>query len=149
MIGRRAGVMLVAMLAAGAGHLAAQQGQGGGMQRRLAAPTLEELKAALSLDPDQSDKVGKILGKWGEETKGARELLMANFQAMQSGGDVEALRAESMMAMQHIRERSEEMNTQIRGVLTPEQSKAFDAFIAERMQRMRQGRPGGPPPALP
>ena len=149
MIGRRAGIMLVAILAAGAGHLAAQQGQGGGMQRRLSAPTLEELKTALNLNPDQSDKVGKIVATWGEETKGARELLTANFQAMQSGGDVEALRAESMMAMQHIRERSEEMNTQIRGVLTPDQSKAFDAFIAERMQRMRQGRPGGPPPALP
>ena len=119
------------------------------MQRRLSAPTLEELKTALNLNPGQSDTVGKILAKWGEETKGARELLTANFQAMQSGGDVEALRAESMMAMQHIRERSEEMNTQIRGVLTPDQSKAFDAYIAERMQRMRQGRPGGPPPALP
>jgi Spy/CpxP family protein refolding chaperone len=141
--------MAVAMLAAGAGHLAAQQSQGGGMQRRLAAPTLEELKTALNLNPDQSDKVGKILAKWDEETKGAREILTANFQAMQSGGDVEALRAESMMAIQHIRERSEEMNTQIRGVLTPDQSKAFDAFIAERMQRMRQGRPSGPPPALP
>jgi Spy/CpxP family protein refolding chaperone len=147
MIGR-AGIMLVATLAAGAGHLAAQQGQAGGMGRRLAAPTLEELNTALNLTPDQSDKVGKILAKWDEETKGAREILTANFQAMQSGGDVEALRAESMMAMQHIRDRSQEMNTQIRGLLTPEQAKAFDAFVAERMQRMRQGRPGGPPPAL-
>jgi Spy/CpxP family protein refolding chaperone len=145
---RRAGILLVAALAAGAGHLAAQQGQGGGAPRRLAAPSLEELKTVLSLSPDQSGKVGKLIATWEGETKGAREVLTRNFQAMQSGGDVEALRAESMMAMQHLRERSEAMNAQIREVLSPEQNKAFDAWIAERAQRMRQGRPGGPPPAL-
>jgi len=145
---RRAGILVVAALAAGAGHLAAQQGQGGGAPRRLAAPSIEELKTVLSLSPDQGDKVGRIIAKWDGETKGAREILTRNFQAMQAGGDIEALRGESMMAMQFVRERSEEMNTQIRGVLTPEQNQAFDAWIAERAQRMRQGRPGGPPPAL-
>ena len=145
---RRAGIMVMLALAVGAGHLAAQQGQGAGAPRRLAAPPIEELKTVLSLSPDQGDKVGRIIAKWDGETKGAREILTRNFQAMQAGGDIEALRGESMMAMQFVRERSEEMNTQIRGVLTPEQNQAFDAWIAERAQRMRQGRPGGPPPAL-
>ncbi len=145
---RRAGILAIAALAAAAGYLAAQQGQGGGAPRRLAAPSIEELKTALSLSPDQSDKVGKVIAKWDGETKEAREVLTRNFQAMQAGGDVAALRGESMMAMQHLRERSEAMNAQIREVLSPEQAKAFDAWIAERAQRMRQGRPGGPPPAL-
>jgi Spy/CpxP family protein refolding chaperone len=141
--------MLVAALAAGAGHLAAQQGGQGGGMRRLAAPSIEELKTALNLAPDQQEKVGKIIAKWEADTKGARETLTKNFQAMQSGaGDVEALRTESMMAMGYLREQSEAMNTDIRALLTPDQSKAFDSWIAERMQRMRQGRPSGPPPAL-
>jgi Spy/CpxP family protein refolding chaperone len=144
---RRAGIMVMLALGAGAAHLAAQQGQGAGAPRRLAAPSVEELKTALSLNPDQADKAGKIITKWEGETREAREVLTRNFQAMQAGGDVEALRGESMMAMQYVRERSEEMNNQIRGILTPEQNKAFDAWIAERAQRMRQGRPGGPPPA--
>lgn len=153
MTARRFGIMLVAALAAGAGHLAAQQGgppggQGGGA-RRMGAPSIEELKTALNLAPDQQEKVSKIIAKWEADTKGARETLMKNFQAMQAGtGDAEALRADNMMAMAFMREQSEEMNTQIRGVLTPDQNKAFDAWIAERMQRMRQGRPSGPPPAL-
>lgn len=145
---RHAGILVVAALASGAGHLAAQQGQGGRAPRRMAAPSLEELKTALNLSPDQSDKVGKIIATWDGETKGAREILTRNFQAMQAGGDVDALRGESMMAIQYVRERSEAMNTRIREVLSPEQNKVFDAWIAERAQRLRQGRPGGPPPAL-
>jgi Spy/CpxP family protein refolding chaperone len=144
---RRASVILAVALVAGAAQLVAQQGppRGG---RGFGAPSVEELKTALNLSPEQSDRVGGFIATWDKETKVARETLMANFQAMQQGGDVEALRAENMMAMQHVREKSEALNGQIRGVLSPEQSKAFDAWIAERAQRMRQGRPGGPPPAL-
>lgn len=146
MLTRRLGFLAALMVVAGAAPLAAQGPRGG--MGRLAAPSLEELTTALKLTGDQQEKVGKLLAKWDGDTKGARETLTRNMQAMQQGGDVEALRSESMMAMQHVREQSEEMNKSIRGVLTPDQVKAFDEWLAQRMQQMRGGRPGGPPPAL-
>jgi Spy/CpxP family protein refolding chaperone len=128
----------------------AQEGppRGGGMRGLMAGPSVQDLTTRLALTPDQQAKVGKIIATWDGDTKVARETLTKNFQAMQSGGDVEALRAESMMAMQFVREKSQGMSQEIRGVLSPDQVKTYDAWLEEQAQQMRQRRQGGPPPAL-
>jgi len=126
----------------------AQQGPppGGGM-RRMGAPSVEELTTRLNLTGDQQTKTKAMLAQFDTDTKGAREVLMKNFQAVQAGTvDREAVRDENTMAMTHVRDKAEQLNKDIRVILDAEQQKAFDQYLAERAAQMQQRRQGGPPP---
>lgn len=125
----------------------AQQGPPGGGMRRMGVPTIEDLTAKLNLNADQQAKVKAMLGQYDTDTKGARDVLMKNMQAVQAGTvDRESVREENTMAMTHMRDRAEQLNKEIRGVLDAEQQKAFDAYLAERAAQMQQRRQGPPPP---
>jgi len=117
------------------------------MGRALAGPNLEELTTRLNLTADQQAKVKAMVSKFEGDTKGVRETLTKNMQAIQSGAaDPAALREENMAAMMVLREDANKLNQDIRAVLTPEQQAEFDKYLEEQRARMRQGRPGGPPP---
>lgn len=134
------GMAVLAML--GSEALVAQ-GPGGGMRGgMMAAPQLEELKTALTLDAEQEAKVKALLEKFEADTKGARETVQKNMQAMRDGTATDATRGENMAAMMVIREHNDQLNKQIRELLQPEQYAAFDAWLAARQAR----RPGGRPP---
>ena len=129
--------------------LAAQQGGpgGGGMGRMMGTPNLEEVSAKLNLTADQQTKIKALITTFEANTKGVRETLMKNRQAVQSGAaDPAALREENMAAMMVLREDADKLNTDIKALLTPEQQVAYDQYLQEQRARMRQGRPGGPPP---
>ena len=136
----------VFLLALGAGALDAQQGPPGGGGGRMMGPSVEELAKVFSLDASQQTKVRALIDKYLADTKGARESLMKNFQAMRDGsGDPDALREENMAAMFVVREGNEQLNKDIRAGLKPDQQKAFAQWLAERRERMRQMRQGPPP----
>jgi Spy/CpxP family protein refolding chaperone len=133
-------------LALGVGTASAQQGPPGGGRGLMGGPQLEELTKALNLDAGQHAKVKAMVDKFQADTKGARETLMKNFQSMRDGsGNADALREENMGAMFVVRDGMDQLNKSIRGVLSPEQQKAFDQWLAERRQRMQQMRQGPPP----
>lgn len=123
--------------------LPAQQGQG---PRRFGGPTIEELTTALSLTADQQLKIRPMLDKFGEDTRGARNVIMTNMQKVRNGEATrEEVQAENSAAMMVVRDYMEGLNKDIRGVLTPDQVKLFDAWLAERARRMAEMRrpPGG------
>ena len=127
----------------------AQQGPppGGGM-RRMGVPSIEELTTRLNLTADQQPKVKAMIAQYDTDTKGARDVLMKNMQAVQAGTvDRESVRDESTMALTHMRDRAEQLNKEIRGILDADQQKAFDQYLAERAAQMQQRRQGPPPPA--
>jgi len=145
----RGSLAAVAVLVMAVAPLAGQQGGPGrgGMGRALAGPNLEELTTRLNLTADQQAKVKAMVSKFEGDTKGVRETLTKNMQAIQSGAaDPAALREENMAAMMVLREDANKLNQDIRAVLTPEQQAEFDKYLEEQRARMRQGRPGGPPP---
>jgi Spy/CpxP family protein refolding chaperone len=137
---------VVAGLALAVAPVAAQGGPGGGMGR-MGVPNLEELTTKLSLTADQQTKIKGLITKFEADTKGVRETLAKNRQAIQSGADPASFREENMAAMMVLREDAGKLNSDIRALLTPEQQGTYDQYLEEQRARMRQGRPGGPPPA--
>ena len=125
----------------------AAQGPGGGGMGRMGVPNLEELTAKLSLTADQQTKIKTLITKFEADTKGVRETLAKNREAIQSGADPASLREENMAAMMVLREDAGKLNGDIRALLTPEQQGTYDQYLEEQRAGMRQGRPGGPPPA--
>ena len=137
------------LLTLGAGALDAQQGPPAGGGGRMIGPSVEELTKVLHLSAGQQTKSRVLIDKFLADTKGARETLMKNFQAMRDGsGDPNALREENMAAMFVVREGNDQLNKDIRAGLNADQQKAFDQWLAERRDRMRQMRQErqGPPP---
>jgi len=129
---------LFALLLATAPLLSAQQGQG---PRRFGAPDIEELTTLLNLDAAQQGKIKPMLEKFGADTKGAREVMMANMQKVRNGETTrEAVQPENAAAMMVVRDFAEGLNKDIRGVLRPDQAKAFDDYLAERARRMAEMR---------
>lgn len=136
----------VLCLALGVGAASAQQGPPGGRRGLMGAPQLEELTKTLNLDAGQQTKIKAMVDKFQADTRGARETLMKNFQAMRDGsGNADALREENMAAMFVVRDHMDQLNKDIRGALNADQQKAFDQWVAERRQRMQQMRQGPPP----
>lgn len=119
------------------------QEQGGGRGRgMMMGPAIEDLKERLKLDSAQVEKLKPLLQKFLADTKGARETVQANMQAVRNGETTrDAVQAENQAAMMVIRDNREALNQEIRAVLTPEQQKEFDVWLkeqAERMQRMQR-----------
>lgn len=119
------------------------QGQGGGRGRgMMMGPAIEELKERLKLDSTQVEKIKPLLQKFLADTKGARETVQANMQAVRNGETTrDAVQAENQAAMMVIRDNRDALNREIRAVLTPQQQKEFDLWLkeqAERMQRMQR-----------
>lgn len=122
--------------------LTAQQGRGPGGRGMMM--TVEELTSRLSLDVAQQSKVKGLLDRFAADTRGARETLMGNMQAVRNGETTrEAVEGENQAAMMVIRDYSDSLNQAIRNQLTPDQAKRFDAYLAERAQRMGNRRPPG------
>jgi Spy/CpxP family protein refolding chaperone len=138
---------VVAGLVLAVAPVTAQGGPGGGGMGRMGVPNLEELTAKMSLTADQQTKIKTLITKFEADTKGVRETLAKNRQAVQSGADPASFREENMAAMMVLREDAGKLNSDIRGLLTPEQQGTYDQYLEEQRARMRQGRPGGPPPA--
>lgn len=124
-----------------AGPVLAQEPGAGGPRRGGMMLTIEELTTRLKLDSSQVLKIQPLLDKYTAETKGAREVMRANMQAVRNGETTrEAVEAENQAAMMVIRDHSETLQKDIRACLTPEQQKTFDEWMAERAQRMQQMR---------
>jgi predicted deacetylase len=112
---------------------------GGGRGRGMMAPAIEDLKERLKLDSTQVEKIKPLLQKFLADTKGAREVVQANMQAVRNGETTrEAVQAENQAAMMVIRDHRETLNLGIRQNLTPEQQKEFDAWLAEQAERMQR-----------
>lgn len=128
--------------------LAQQAGPGRVGMGRMAGPNLEELTTRLTLTEGQQARIKVLIGKFETDTRGVRETLTKNMQAIQSGAsDAASLREESMAAMMLLREDAAKLNQDIRVELSPEQRAEFDRYLEEQRARMRPGgRPGGPPP---
>lgn len=142
---RRMMQMLVASVVLAA-PLAAQQGPPGGPGGRggMGMMSIEELSTRLKLDESQKTKVKALLDKFTADTKGARETIMGNMQAVRNGETTrEAVEGENQAAMMVVREYMDGLNKEIRTCLTPDQVKEFDAYLAERAQRMGNRRPPG------
>ena len=116
------------------------QGQGGGRGRgMMMGPAIEDLTERLKLDSAQVVKIKPMLQKFLADSKGAREVLQANMQAVRNGETTrDAVQAENQAAMMVIRDHRESLNRGIRAVLTPEQQKEFDAWLAEQTERMQR-----------
>lgn len=120
--------------------LSAQQ-PGGGRGRGMMGPSLEELTTRLKLDSSQVVKIRPLLEKFIADTKGAREVMMANMQAVRNGETTrDAVQAETQAAMMVIRDNRELLNQGIRACLTPEQLREFDSWLAEEAARRQQQR---------
>lgn len=129
---------VLALLFVTAASLSAQQGQG---PRRFGGPTIEELTSALNLDAAQQARIKPMLEKFAADTRGAREVMMGNMQKVRNGETTrEAVQAENAAAMMVVRDYAEGLNKDIRAVLTPEQAKLFDEYLAERARRMAEMR---------
>lgn len=132
---------ILASLAVLAAPLAAQGGgqgmrQGGGMGMMAAAPTLDSLTAQLTLTAEQQPKVAAALRKYEESSKDARAFVA---KAMESGG-MQGMR-DNPDAMKHfttLREARTTLATDIKAILTPEQSARYDELYPQRM-RQRSG----------
>jgi periplasmic protein CpxP/Spy len=91
---------------------------------------VDQLTEACSLTKDQVPKVEVIVKKYSEK-------MMAMFQEMGGGGDRDAMR-------EKMTKNREEQSKEIKAILTADQAKKYDKFLAEQMERMRQmGGPGG------
>ncbi len=120
------------------------QGPGGraggmGMGMRAMGPSVERLTELLSLDATQQARVKVLVEQFEADTKGERETLMANMQMMREGAvSMETVRAENATVMASLREKNDAFNTQVRGLLTPEQQKVLDQDIARQREQMQQ-----------
>ena len=114
------------------------QGQGG-RGRGMMGPAIEDLKERLKLDSSQVEKIKPLIQKFMADTKGAREVVQANMQAVRNGETTrDAVQAENQAAMMVIRDHRQTLNQGIKAVLTPEQQKEFDAWLAEQAERMQR-----------
>ncbi|MBS1241321.1 MAG: motif family protein [Gemmatimonadetes bacterium] len=138
--------VVVGLTMAGASLAAQQGGPGASGMGRMGLPNLEELSARLNLTADQQTRVKALITRFESDTKGVRETLMKNRQAVQSGADPASFRDENMAAMMLLREDANKLNVDVRALLTPQQQVTYDQYLEEQRARMRQGRPGGPPP---
>jgi protein CpxP len=109
------------------GITAVSRAQGGGGQRRTPEEQAKNLQTQLKLNDDQTAKITAI---YKAQTTKRDSIRTA------SNGDRDAMMKAMMPLMQTT-------NTQIKAILTPEQSTAYDAMMKERMDRMRQGGGGG------
>lgn len=132
---------LLATLAMFAAPLAAQGGQGmrqgGGMGMMGAAPTLDTLTAQLGLTAEQLPKVEAAIKSYEESTKDARAFVA---KAMEGGG-MQGMR-DNPDAMKHLtamREARTKLATDIKAVLTAEQSAKYDELYPQRMRRRAGG----------
>jgi Spy/CpxP family protein refolding chaperone len=115
------------------------QGQGGRGRGMMMGPAIEDLKERLKLDSSQVEKIKPMIEKFVADTKGARETMQANMQAVRNGETTrDAVQAENQAAMMVIRDHRETLNQGIKAVLTPEQQKEFDAWLAEQAERMQR-----------
>ncbi len=134
-------MQVVALAAVAAMPVAAQQGQGGGGRGMMRGITMEELAARVKLEESQKPGIQVLLDKYTTDTKVARETMQANMQAVRNGETtMEAVQGENQAAMLVMREKMDSLTKDIRACLTPEQQKEFDAYLAERAQRMQGGR---------
>ena len=114
------------------------QGQGG-QGRGMMGPAIEDLKERLKLDSSQVEKIKPLIQKFMADTKGAREVVQANMQAVRNGETTrDAVQGENQAAMMVIRDHRQTLNQGIKAVLTPEQQKEFDAWLAEQAERMQR-----------
>jgi protein CpxP len=108
------------------GITAVSRAQGGG-QRRSPEEQAKNLQTQLKLNDDQTTKITAIYKAQATKRDSIRTA---------SNGDRDAMMKAMMPLMMST-------NTQIKAILTPEQSTAFDAMMKERMDRMRNGGGGG------
>jgi len=122
--------------------LAAQPGRGPAGRGMMM--TVEELTGRLNLDASQQSRIRSLLDRFAADTRGARETLMGNMQAVRNGETTrEAVEGENQAARLVIREFSDSLDREIRAQLRPDQVNRFDAYLAERAQRMGNRRPPG------
>lgn len=144
---RKIGTVALAALVMAAGPAAAQQGQGGGMRMMGGmmggGVTLDVLKKELAITPEQEPAIQKILEAFQADIKEPRETLMENMQMIRDGVVTrEAVQGENTAAMTKIRDRTTKMNEELKGVLTEEQVKKYEAWLeAQRGQMMQRQRP--------
>ena len=128
---------LIMLSVAVVSNLPAQQGSGG----RRFGMALDELKQKLELDSAQEAKIKPMVAKFEEDTKGAREAIMANMQKVRNGETTrDAVQVENGMAMMVVQDHMEGLTKEIRTVLRPDQIKIFDEWLAERARRMAEMR---------
>jgi len=108
------------------GISAVSRAQGGGM-RKSPEDRAKDLQTQLKLSDDQTTKVTAIYKEQATKMDSVRTA---------ANGDRDAMRSAMMPMMKAT-------NDKIKAVLTPEQSTAYDAWMKERMSRMRQGGGGG------
>lgn len=119
-------VAVAAALAMGVatGAMAQGGGRGGGMMGRLLQ--------GITLTDSQQTQIKAIQDKYAPQMQEMRSKMQ---EARQNGGQMDSA---SMAAM---RDANTKERDEIRGVLTPDQQKTFDANV----QSMSQRRRGGPP----
>lgn len=108
------------------GISAVSRAQGGGM-RKSPEDRAKDLQTQLKLSDDQTTKVTAIYKEQATKMDSVRTA---------ANGDRDAMRSAMMPMMKAT-------NDKIKAVLTPEQATAYDAWMKERMGRMRQGGGGG------
>jgi protein CpxP len=108
------------------GISAVSHAQGGGM-RKSPEDRAKDLQTQLKLNDDQTSKITVIYKDQATKMDSVRTA---------ANGDRSAMR-QAMAPMMKA------TNDKVKAVLTPEQATAYDAWMKERMDRMRQGGGGG------
>lgn len=99
--------------------------------KEMAKRQTDELTKALSLNKDQEKKVLDLNLKAAEKMSALRD------EAMNGGGDRDAMREKMMKSR-------EEQNKEMKKILTEAQYKKYEKYLEERRGGMRgQGGPGG------
>ncbi|MGF7040772.1 hypothetical protein [Mucilaginibacter lappiensis] len=107
------------------GIAAASHAQGG--NRRSPEEMAKGLQTQLKLTDDQTTKITAIYKDQATKMDSVRTA---------ANGDRDAMRSARMPIMKAT-------NDKVKAILTPEQATAYDAWMKERMDRMRQGGGGG------
>ena len=107
------------------GIAAASYAQGG--NRRSPEEMAKGLQTQLKLTDDQTTKITAIYKDQATKMDSVRTA---------ANGDRDAMRSARMPIMKAT-------NDKVKAILTPEQATAYDAWMKERMDRMRQGGGGG------
>ena len=107
------------------GIAAASHAQGG--NRRSPEEMAKGLQTQLKLTDDQTTKITAIYKDQATKMDSVRTA---------ANGDRDAMRSVRMPIMKAT-------NDKVKAILTPEQATAYDAWMKERMDRMRQGGGGG------
>lgn len=108
------------------GISAVSHAQGGGM-RKSPEDRAKDLQTQLKLNDDQTTKITAIYKEQSTKMDSVRTA---------ANGDRSAMR-QAMAPMMKA------TNDKVKAVLTPEQATAYDAWMKERMDKMRQGGGGG------